>query len=307
MNEYYPYQHPEEPEGEQRKKRIYFVLGVISAAAILICVVLLIGRSLLRPAGKPPVSSTSEPTSTTAPATEPVTDPPATEPPVTEPPATEPPVTEPPAPPREYEYVTDVTPYLDYITTTDSQYLILANRSHALGEKYVPSDLVKADANPALKLRKYANEALNAMLAEMKAMKMADCSAVASAYRDFTTQYKLYNRYLAEEKARHPDYTDDQIRALVDSYSARPGTSDHQTGLTIDFYPVSERFETTKTYRFMMENAYKFGFILRFPEDKTDITGYMFESWHWRFVGREAATYIYENGITLEEYLGILD
>lgn len=93
----------------------------------------------------------------------------------------------------------------------------------------------------------------------------------------------------------------------MDSYSARPGTSDHQTGLTIDFYPVSSKFEQTKTFQFMMENGYKFGFILRFPEGKTDITGYMYESWHWRFVGREAATYIYENGVTLEEYLEIVD
>jgi LAS superfamily LD-carboxypeptidase LdcB len=158
--------------------------------------------------------------------------------------------------------------------------------------------------NEEKEMRAYASYALDAMVAEMKYLGVYD-TFPQSPYRSYALQYKLYHRYLGEERALHPDYTEEQIIALVDSYSARPGTSDHQTGLAVDFYPISEKFEKRKAYTYLLENAHKFGFILRFPEGKTDITGYMFESWHWRFVGREAATYIHEHGITLEEYLGI--
>ena len=143
-------------------------------------------------------------------------------------------------------------------------------------------------------------------MAEAKALGMADSHA-SSAYRSYEVQEKLYTKYLADERAAHPDYNEEQLMALVDLYSARSGTSDHQTGLTFDFWPIEESFENSKLFQFLMENGYKFGFILRFPEGKTDITGYMYESWHWRFVGREAATYIYENGLTLEEYLAIIE
>ena len=213
------------------------------------------------------------------------------------------PVTE---PPRQYEYATDVSRYLEFIDTDDRSYLILANRSHALGSKYVPEGLTKLNGYGNVTLRHTAAMAFEAMYKEMKALGMADV-VVSSSYRDYNYQNKLYNRYIKEELARHPGYTWEQAAAIVDTYSARPGTSDHQTGLTVDFYPVSSRFEKTKTFRFMTENGYKFGFILRFPEGKTDITGYMYESWHWRFVGRKAATEMYERGITLEEYLGMTE
>ncbi len=202
-----------------------------------------------------------------------------------------------------YTYYVDIRRYLPYICPTGAEeYLILANREHPIGEDYVPTDLVKMNTNEEKECRMYASYACDAMAAEMKALGVYD-TFPQSTYRSYALQYRLYNRYLSEERAAHPDYTEEQIIALVDSYSARPGTSDHQTGLAIDFYPISEKFESRKAYDYLLENAHKFGFILRFPEGKTDITGYMFESWHWRFVGRDAATYIHERGITLEEYL----
>lgn len=202
----------------------------------------------------------------------------------------------------KYKYYTDVSSYLRYIDTKDKAYLILANRSNPIGQDYVPSDLQPILQGYSMVMKKCAAKAFEAMYKEMKALNVWDVG-ISNTYRSYETQYKLYyERYIPQEKRDHPDYTDEQIMALVDTYSARPGTSDHQTGLAVDFSPVSSSFEKTKAYDFLIENAYKFGFILRFPEGKTDITGYMFESWHWRFVGREAATFIYENGITLEEY-----
>ncbi len=205
----------------------------------------------------------------------------------------------------KYEYYTDVSAYLQYIDTRDETYLVLANRSSPLGKDYTPTDLKPILQGYSMVMKDCAAKAFEAMYKEMKALNMWD-AGISNTYRSYETQYKLYyERYIPQEKRDHPDYTDEQIMALVDTYSARPGTSDHQTGLAVDFSPVSSKFEETKAYDFLIENAYKFGFILRFPKGKTDITGYMFESWHWRFVGREAATFIYENGITLEEYVAM--
>ncbi len=202
-----------------------------------------------------------------------------------------------------YTYRVDVRAYLSYICPKNADaYLILANRNHPIGSDYVPNDLVSMNTNPGKKLRKAASYACDAMFAEMKVLGVCD-SFPQSTYRSYSLQVKLYEEYLENERKRHPTYTEEQLVALVDSYSARPGTSDHQTGLAIDFSPISTSFQRTKMFRYLSENAHKFGFILRFPKGKTAITGYMYESWHWRFVGREAATYIYENGITLEEYL----
>ncbi len=205
----------------------------------------------------------------------------------------------------KYEYYTDVSAYLQYIDTRDEAYLVLANRSNPIGKDYIPTDLKPILQGYSMVMKDCAAKAFEAMYKEMKALNMWD-AGISNTYRSYETQYKLYyERYIPQEKRDHPDYTDEQIMALVDTYSARPGTSDHQTGLAVDFSPVSSKFEETKAYDFLIENAYKFGFILRFPKGKTDITGYMFESWHWRFVGREAATFIYENGITLEEYVAM--
>ncbi len=199
-------------------------------------------------------------------------------------------------------YFVDVADHLSYIEPRDDAYLVLANRQHPIGSSYEPASLKKTAANSAKKMETTACMALDAMFLEMEALGMAD-TIPQSTYRSYNTQVTVYNRYIGNERKRHPDLSEEEIIAIVDSYSARPGTSDHQTGLAVDFKPISEAFEKTDAFRYLTEHAHKFGFILRFPEDKTDITGYMYESWHWRFVGREAATEIHERGLTLEEYL----
>jgi len=202
-----------------------------------------------------------------------------------------------------YVYRIDVSKYLSYIAPkNDEEYLILANRNHYLSSSYKPTDLVRTKANYDKKMRKAACYALDAMFEEMKALGVCD-TIPQSAYRSYATQVEVYNSYLKKERKKHPTYTDEQIEALVQQYSSPPGASDHQTGLAVDFSPIASSFRYTKAFQYLSKNAYKFGFILRFPNGKTDITGYKYESWHWRFVGREAATEIYERGLTLEEYL----
>ena len=115
--------------------------------------------------------------------------------------------------------------------------------------------------------------------------------------------------YYGIEKTNHPDWSDDQIYAQISTYSSLPGESEHQTGLCVDFTTesiggkVENTFEQTDAFTWLSMNAYKFGFILRYPQSKVDVTQYNYESWHYRFVGREAATEIYFSGMCLEEYL----
>ncbi|WP_301108511.1 D-alanyl-D-alanine carboxypeptidase family protein [Sporosarcina sp.] len=122
-----------------------------------------------------------------------------------------------------------------------------------------------------------------------------------STYRSYDYQVTLYNRYVER----------DGVEA-ADSYSARPGYSEHQTGLAFDIGEVnhekhwaSTSFGDTEAARWLGANAYKYGFILRYPEGKENITGYMHESWHYRYVGKDKAEQIFKRNITLEEFLGI--
>ena len=88
----------------------------------------------------------------------------------------------------------------------------------------------------------------------------------------------------------------------ADTYSARPGSSEHQTGLAVDINAADDWFNNTKEAKWLANNAYKYGFILRYPKGKEYITGYQYESWHYRYVGEKVAKYIYEHDITYEEY-----
>ena len=124
------------------------------------------------------------------------------------------------------------------------------------------------------------------------------------------------SRVLGEEYIK-ANYLDKKIFKLsfedalkvVQSYSALPGQSEHQTGLCLDFITsdmggeLTEAFENTQAFAWLAENAYKFGFILRYPKGMEGITGYTYEPWHYRFVGREAATDIHVGNMTLEQYL----
>ena len=115
-----------------------------------------------------------------------------------------------------------------------------------------------------------------------------------SAYRDYNYQLNLYNKYLVHDSKKN-----------VDTYSARPGFSEHQSGLVIDIDNTItnfDDFESTDEFIWMRDNAYKYGYILRYPKGKENITRYQYEAWHYRYVGKKIATYIKKHNITFDEY-----
>ena len=224
----------------------------------------------------------------------------------------------------DFTYKTDISAVADALNTTDGYYLTLANKTNAIGADYTPQELVKVNKEVTggkdISLSGYACVAAEALVKEMRVQGFSSVF-ITSAYRSYDYQSTLYNKYFNEEKAAHPDWSDEQIKEQVLTYSAYPGTSEHQTGLCIDLMtgemsglwnygsetpnnPYDKGFAETAEYQWLKENAHKFGFILRYPENKTNATGYSYESWHYRFVGIDAATDIYTQGITLEEYLG---
>jgi LAS superfamily LD-carboxypeptidase LdcB len=91
----------------------------------------------------------------------------------------------------------------------------------------------------------------------------------------------------------------------TDTFSARPGHSEHQTGMAMDIIEASSAFEGTPAAIWLAENCYKYGFIIRYPKGKENITGYKYEPWHIRYLGKDTAWAVYNSGLTLEEYLGI--
>ena len=119
---------------------------------------------------------------------------------------------------------------------------------------------------------------------------------LSSGFRSYDTQKAIYNRYLSYDSQEE-----------VDTYSARPGHSEHQSGYAFDVNQIDYTFDDTPEAKWLSDNCYKYGFILRYPKGKSDETGYMYESWHFRYVGVELASKLYNNGdwITLEDYYGI--
>lgn len=124
---------------------------------------------------------------------------------------------------------------------------------------------------------------------------------VWSPYRSYDTQKMLFDNQVKRclDKGISSDKAEDEAATVV----ARPATSEHNTGLCADFNMASDRFESTEMYDWMCKNAENYGFILRYPNDKMDITGVIYESWHWRFVGINTAKEMNKLGLTLEEYV----
>jgi len=186
-----------------------------------------------------------------------------------------------------------------YTNTKETPYLntiyVLVNKYYYLPDNYEADDLESISSKYSIggmKLRKEAKEAFEKLASD--ALKDNMKIVAMSSYRSYKYQVDLYNKYAKSDG-----------KDAADTYSARPGFSEHQTGLCLDIYdgeiPYTS-FEKTNEYNWMQENAYKYGFILRFPKDKTDETGYKFESWHYRYVGVDAAKYIHDNNISFEEY-----
>lgn len=211
-----------------------------------------------------------------------------------------------------YTYKTDVEE--STLTTGLSlTYLLLANKQNPLSQSYSPGTVVTLSTSIAnrsgILLESRTADALYAMMAEMRADGIIDI-AVTSGYRDYSYQQRLYEGYIEQEMAT--GLSREEAVKKVETYSAPPGYSEHQTGFVVDFITstmtgLDESFEESAAFAWLSRNCYRFGFILRYPkaEDKVAITGYTYEPWHYRFVGREAATEIMKRGITLEEFLSM--
>ena len=203
----------------------------------------------------------------------------------------------------------DLAEFEKYMDVNDEKYLVLVNKTNTVDQGFVPEELITvADATKSIKLSKTAEMALEAMFREMRTQGFTNVY-VTSAYRDYSNQNNLFfNIYIPQEMATGLSYEKAMEKVLT--YSAYPGTSEHHTGLCVDLMTTSmreldESFADEAVYPWLLENAWKFGFILRYPEDKTEITGYSFEPWHYRFVGRYHAYKIHSQGLCLEEYLEI--
>lgn len=184
------------------------------------------------------------------------------------------------------EFYTNITEITDANIIT-----VLVNKYNKLPDKYEPDDLVALDSKyGSKKMREDAAEAFE---------KMADAAKedgytlkVVSGYRSEATQKSLFDGYVKSDSLKN---------AL--RYSAKPGYSEHQTGLAADINSVSDNFVKTKEYKWLSSNAYKYGFIERYPKEKEFITGYKFEPWHYRYLGTEITAKLYIENITYEEYI----
>ena len=173
---------------------------------------------------------------------------------------------------------------------------IIVNKTYALSNSYVP-------VNPHEKITgERCNSCINEDVMKAFLLMQSDATSlglniyISSGYRSYSYQDRLYHNYVSisgKEKA--------------DTYSARPGHSEHQTGTCFDLNTIDDSFANTDEGKWIHQHAYLYGFIIRYPKGKENMTGYQYESWHLRYVGKELATKLYNNGdwLTLEEYYGI--
>lgn len=213
-------------------------------------------------------------------------------------------------------YQIDMNPYEQYVNPEDSmEYVFLVNPAHTLGSDYVPEDLVdcaytRKDGRKMQQLRLYAEKALEAFMAE-GALNGVTNVTVTSAYRSYSYQDYLFNHYVEQNMSKFKTRADCEKYVLT--FSTKPGTSEHQSGLCCDMHNLSsaqQSFAKKPEAKWLAENCWRFGFILRYPEDKEEITKIIYEPWHFRFVGREAATEMHNLGMCLDEYcvyLGMYD
>ncbi len=215
---------------------------------------------------------------------------------------------------NEVEYIEEVTmtssdtsyKYSDYIDTTPDSLTVLINKDFSLPSDYVPADLTIPDIpfsftsySEKKMMRAEASSALEDLF---EAASKAGLNLYGvSGYRSYQRQLTIYNKNLAENGLER-----------TSQYSAMAGYSEHQSGLAIDVSTISINnrldvtFSGTPEGRWLAENCWKYGYIIRYPEGKSNITGYAYEPWHIRYVGEELAKELTENNLTMEEYYGYI-
>ena len=174
--------------------------------------------------------------------------------------------------------------------------ILIVNKTYPLPEDYTPTDTYEE-----VKDFDYCATCINKEAYKSYEKMRNDASSIGlniwiqSGYRSFEFQKELYDNYFKKDGL------------LADTYSARPGHSEHQTGLAFDLNSISDDFQFTNEGIWVHENAYRYGFILRYPKGKEHITGYKYEPWHLRYVGKKLAKILFNDGnwITLEEYFNL--
>ena len=184
----------------------------------------------------------------------------------------------------------------------DDWNLILVNRTHPIPEDY-EVELKPIGSGHQIDARAYDD--FRAMIQAAKSEGIY--IYVTSSYRDLDKQTDLYNKKV--ESYVMQGYSYENAKEQAGQVVAVPGTSEHHLGLALDFVSseyrkLDEKQENTKGFQWLEEHSWEYGFILRYPNGETDITGIIYEPWHFRYVGLEAAKEITESGLTLEEYLG---
>ncbi len=179
----------------------------------------------------------------------------------------------------------------------DDWQLLLVNQWNSLPDGYAP-ELTELWNGESVDSRIYPD--LQEMFDDARAVGLNPY--VNSGYRTAQVQQSLMDEEINDYMVQ--GYSEAEARRLAEQWVAVPGTSEHQLGLAVDISMEDTATQTTSDmWQWLMKNSYKYGFILRYPEDKTDITGISYEPWHYRYVGREAAEEIYRSGLCLEEYL----
>lgn len=174
--------------------------------------------------------------------------------------------------------------------------LVLVNKNNILPEDYIPNNLVLLSTSYSYENKYLVEEAkINFENLSRDAFTLGYKIIAVSTYRSFAYQKKLYEDYIKEYDFEYAELA-----------SARPGHSEHQTGLAVDVMGSNNDynlFEEAIEFEWMKSNAHKYGFILRYPKNKTNITGFKYEPWHYRYVGENVSKHIFDNNLTLEEYL----
>lgn len=176
--------------------------------------------------------------------------------------------------------------------------ILIANKTYPLTSDFIPKNTYKEITNETKTcsscINNIAYKAWTDMLADAKSLGLNIW--IQSGYRSYNSQVNIYNSYVKRDG-----------KEKADTYSSRPGHSDHQTSLAFDLNSISDAFTNTNEGKWVNENCYKYGFIIRFPKGKTEYTGYKYESWHLRYVGTDLSYILYNNGdwLSLEEYFGI--
>ena len=209
-----------------------------------------------------------------------------------------------------HTYGVDLSAYEPYINPSDKDaYLLLVNADHRLSENYVPNDLADViytrKGQETQQMRKDAAMALEAFLNAAYIAGYTDVT-VTSGYRSYAYQKSIFDSRLDRYRAVYGEKAEEKTAKTT----AYPGASEHQSGLACDMHNLSGKMQTfanTPAFKWLNEHGADFGFILRYPLSKTDVTGIQYEPWHFRFVGRYHAQKIMASGLSLEEYVASLE